>query len=68
MSKTGIGILIVLGIGLILISFWIGQLLWNYYAPMFNLPQLSYFQFWGLVILTSFLFKSIPSYRRNGDG
>jgi len=41
----------------------IGTLLWAYYAPMFNLPVLSYWQFIGLWILTSILFKGISVHK-----
>ena len=34
-----------------------GQWLWVYFAPMFNMPLLSYWEFVGLWILVSLFFK-----------
>jgi hypothetical protein len=40
---------------------WIGMSLWVYYAPMFNLPILSFWQFMGLSILVHLLFGNVFS-------
>jgi high-affinity Fe2+/Pb2+ permease len=37
---------------------WVVMLLWNWLMPeLFNLPEISYWQGWGLVLLAHILFK-----------
>ena len=61
--KFFLGFLMALGfIGLVFLFGWIVMLLWNWLMPeIFNLQQISYWQAWGLLILSSILFKSFPS-------
>ena len=61
--KIFFGILIGLGIiALIFLFGWIVMLLWNWLMPqIFGLTTLSYWQAWGLLILSSILFKDMPS-------
>ena len=61
--KVFLGVLIGIGIvALIFLFGWIVMLLWNWLMPeIFGLKQLSYWQAWGLLILSSILFKDIPS-------
>jgi hypothetical protein len=59
-----------MGIGIISLIFlfgWVVMLLWNWLMPeIFGLKQLSYWQAWGLLILSSILFKSFPSGGNDG--
>lgn len=54
-----------MGIGIIALIFlfgWVVMLLWNWLMPeIFGLEKLSYWQAWGLLILSSILFKGFPS-------
>jgi len=61
--KVFLGFLMGIGIiGLIFLFGWVVMLLWNWLIPeIFGLKQLSYWQAWGLLILSSILFKSFPS-------
>ena len=61
--KVFLGFLMGIGIiGLIFLFGWVVMLLWNWLMPeIFGLKQLSYWQAWGLLILSSILFKSFPS-------
>lgn len=53
----GIGFAI-LGLGLLALCGWVVMLLWNWLMPdIFGLKQLTYWQAWGLLVLTSILFK-----------
>ena len=48
---------LVLMVGSFFFAPWVGMTLWNYIAAgIIGLPTLSYWQFWGLMILCSFLF------------
>jgi hypothetical protein len=50
----------IIGIGLALLFGWVVMLLWNWLMPeIFGLKQLSYWQAWGLMILSCILFKGI---------
>ncbi|MDA3811165.1 MAG: hypothetical protein PF518_12655 [Spirochaetaceae bacterium] len=61
--KIFLGFLMGIGfVGLIFLFGWVVMLLWNWLMPeIFGLKQLSYWQAWGLLILSSILFKSFPS-------
>lgn len=67
--KIFLGFLMGLGIlALIFLFGWIVMLLWNWLMPeIFGLKQLSYWQAWGLLILSSILFKGIPSGRDDSN-
>ncbi len=60
--KIFLGFLIGLGIiALIFLFGWAVMLLWNRLMPeIFGLTEISYWQAWGLLILSSILFKSSP--------
>ena len=50
----------ILGAGLLFLFGWIVMLLWNWLMPdIFGLKRLTYWQAWGLLILSSILFKGI---------
>lgn len=50
----------ILGAGLLFLFGWIVMLLWNWLMPeIFGLKQLTYWQAWGLLILSTILFKGI---------
>jgi len=52
----------ILGIGLAFIFGWVVMLLWNWLMPdIFGLKRLTYWQAWGLLILSHILFKSFGS-------
>ncbi|MFP4385283.1 MAG: hypothetical protein ACLFSE_14660 [Spirochaetia bacterium] len=54
---TGFGIL---GIGLLFLFGWAVMLLWNWLMPyIFGLPKLNYWKAWGVLILSSILFKGM---------
>jgi len=60
----------ILGIGLLFLFGWVVMLLWNWLMPeIFGLPQVTYWQAWGLLALSCILFKSWGSCgsARNGD-
>jgi hypothetical protein len=61
--KFFLGFLMGIGIiGLIFLFGWIVMILWNRLIPeIFGLKQISYWQAWGLLILSSILFKGFPS-------
>ena len=61
--KIFLGILMGIGVvGLIFLFGWVVMLLWNWLMPsIFGLKQLTYWQAWGLLILSSILFKDFPS-------
>ncbi len=63
--KFFLGFLMGLGILALLFLFgWVVMLLWNWLMPgIFGLTTLSYWQAWGLLILSSLLFKDMPSGR-----
>ncbi len=57
----GIGFAI-LGIGLAFLFGWVVMLLWNWLMPeIFGLKRVSYWQAWGLLILSCILFKDFGS-------
>ena len=57
----GIGFAI-LGIGLAFLFGWIVMLLWNWLMPeIFGLKRVTYWQAWGLLILSCILFKDFGS-------
>jgi hypothetical protein len=57
-EKIGLGILFALGgIGLLFLFGWVVMLLWNWLMPeIFGLKRISYWQGWGLLLLSSILF------------
>ena len=59
-----------MGIGGLALAFlfgWVVMLLWNWLMPeIFGLKQISYWQGWGLLILSSLLFKGFPSNSNDG--
>lgn len=61
--KFFLGFLMAIGfIGLIFLFGWIVMLLWNWLMPeIFGLAQITYWQGWGLLVLSSILFKGFPS-------
>jgi hypothetical protein len=61
--KIFLGALMGLGIiALIFLFGWFVMLLWNWLMPeIFGLKTLNYWQAWGLLILSSILFKDMPS-------
>lgn len=62
----GIGFAI-LGIGLAFLFGWVVMLLWNWLMPdIFGLKRLTYWQAWGLLILSHILFKSFGSGHGSG--
>jgi len=49
----------ILGLGFIALLGLVTMALWNWLMPViFNLPQIDYWQTWGLLILSFILFKS----------
>jgi hypothetical protein len=51
-----------LGIGLAFVFGWVVMLLWNWLMPeIFGLKRLTYWQAWGLLILSHILFKGFGS-------
>jgi hypothetical protein len=64
LAGIGFGIL---GIGLLFLFGWVVMLLWNWLMPdIFGLKRLTYWQAWGLLILSHILFKSFGSGHGNG--
>jgi hypothetical protein len=64
LAGIGMGIL---GIGLAFLFGWVVMLLWNWLMPdIFGLKRLTYWQAWGLLILSHILFKSFGSGHGNG--
>ena len=62
----GIGFAVA-GAGLLALCGWVVMLLWNWLMPeIFGLKALSYWQAWGLLILSSILFKGMRF--GSGDG
>ncbi|MCU0277146.1 MAG: hypothetical protein MUF02_09925 [Acidobacteria bacterium] len=56
-----------LGIGLLFLFGWVVMLLWNWLMPdIFGLKRLTYWQAWGLLILSHILFKSFGSGHGSG--
>jgi hypothetical protein len=52
----------ILGIGLLFLCGWVVMLLWNWLMPdIFGLKRLTYWQAWGLLILSHILFKGFGS-------
>jgi hypothetical protein len=48
------------GVGLLALCGWVVMLLWNWLMPeIFGLKTLGYWQAWGLLILSSILFKGL---------
>ena len=66
--KVFLGILMGIGgVGLAFLFGWIVMLLWNWLMPeIFGLKAISYWQGWGLLILSSLLFKGFPSGKDDG--
>jgi hypothetical protein len=66
--KIFLGFLMGLGfIGLIFLFGWVVMLLWNWLIPeIFGLTRISYWQGWGLLVLSSILFKDFPSGGNHG--
>jgi fatty acid desaturase len=45
---------------------WIVMLLWNWLMPIiFLLPKVTFWQSWGLIILSGLLFRSNINYKKN---
>lgn len=67
--KIVLGILMGIGgIGLVFLFGWIVMLLWNALMPeIFGLTTLSYWQAWGLLILSTILFKGMGSGHGGGS-
>lgn len=67
--KVFLGFLMGIGIiGLIFLFGWVVMLLWNWLMPeIFGLKQISYWQGWGLLILSSILFRGFPSGSNDGS-
>ena len=67
--KVFLGFLMGIGIiGLIFLFGWVVMLLWNWLMPeIFGLKQISYWQGWGLLILSSLLFKGFHSGGNDGS-
>lgn len=61
--KVFLGFLMGIGfIGLFFLFGWVVMLLWNWLMPeIFDLKQITYWQAWGLLLLSSILFKGFPS-------
>jgi len=57
-EKVGLGILFAIGgIGLLFLFGWVVMLLWNWLMPeIFGLKTVSYWQAWGLLLLSCILF------------
>ena len=66
--KVFLGILMGIGgVGLLFLLGWVVMLLWNWLMPdIFGLGTVSYWQAWGLLILSTILFKKIPSDSNDG--
>jgi len=57
----------ILGIGLLFLCGWVVMLLWNWLMPdIFGLKPLTYWQAWGLLILSHILFKGFGSGHSGG--
>jgi len=57
----------ILGIGLAFLFGWVVMLLWNWLMPeIFGLKRVTYWQAWGLLILSCILFKDFGSGSSNG--
>ena len=58
------------GVGVVALAFllgWVVMLLWNWLIPdIFGLNAITYWQAWGLFLLTSILFKSMPGDKSDG--
>lgn len=64
MMGIGFGIL---GIGLLFLFGWVVMLLWNWLMPdIFGLKSLTYWQAWGLLVLSHILFKGFGPGHGNG--
>lgn len=64
MMGIGMGIL---AVGLAFLFGWVVMLLWNWLMPdIFGLKRLTYWQAWGLLILSHILFKSFGSGHGSG--
>ncbi|MBN2659601.1 MAG: hypothetical protein JXR86_21260 [Spirochaetales bacterium] len=67
--KVFLGVL--MGVGFLILGFlfgWVVMLLWNWLMPeIFGLGEVTYWQAWGLLILSSILFKRFPS-NNGADG
>lgn len=54
------------GVILAFVFGWLVMLLWNWLMPtIFSLPQITFWQAWGLVILTHLLFKAGPGHKKD---
>lgn len=67
-EKVVLGILFgILGIGALFGFGWVVMLLWNWLMPeIFGLGRVTYWQAWGLMILSCILFKSWGSWGSGG--
>jgi hypothetical protein len=61
--------LVVLGLGLLFLCGWVVMLLWNWLMPdIFGLKRIGYWQGWGLLILSSILFRGKIGSSGNSKG
>lgn len=59
---------IVIGAVMAFVFGWLVMLLWNWLMPViFSLPQITFWQAWGLVVLTHLLFKAGPGHKNDHD-
>lgn len=67
-QKIGLGILFALGgIALLFLFGWIVMLLWNWLMPeIFGLKTVSYWQAWGLLVLSCILFGRLGGSSSSG--
>ena len=57
----------ILGIGLMALCGWVLMLLWNWLMPdIFGLKLITYWQAWGLLLLSSILFKRMGPSNHSG--
>jgi hypothetical protein len=57
----------ILGIGLMFLFGWVVMILWNWLMPeIFGLTTVTYWQAWGLLVLSCILFKGNPFGSDNG--
>jgi hypothetical protein len=59
---------IVLGVLIAFVFGWFVRLLWNWLMPpIFGLPLITFWQAWGLVVLSHLLFKAGGHHPHHGD-
>lgn len=58
--------IILLVIGIIIVFPWITMLLWNTLMPdIFGLNKITFWQAWGLLLLSFLLFRNVPTGKKN---